>query len=184
MPFGFFKKRKKEQEAEKLHYDPTNLHVRDLRKGFVIDYDFKSWEVTAEYEYDWGNEYFSYEYKLVSADDSLFVYVEEDDELTIIVSRKIPFGRLDDEVEEAIKKKGKPPKKITYEGITFYRNSESVGFFKEIGTSGMSEEFINWEYTDETGKFILNIEQWDDDVFAAALGEQVSENAFSNILPS
>ena len=182
MPFGFFKKRKEENEKP-LHYDPSNIRIQDLRKGFVLDYDLKSWEVTAEYEYDWGNEYFTYEFKLVSTDQTIYLYVEEDDELVLSISQRIPFAKLDERVEDSLQQKGKPPREIIFEGRVYYRDSESAGFAKEVDDPGMSEEFMNWQYVDETGKYILNIEQWQDDEYEASVGQFVSANAFSNILP-
>ena len=183
MAFGFFKKKKKEEE-ERLHYDPTNIHIRDIRKNFILDYDLKTWEVVAEYEYDWGNEYFTYEYKLVCADDEVYLYIEEDDELYITLSRKINFGKLDESVEESIRDNGRPPKIIEYDGKTFYRESERPGYFKNIESKGESEEFVNWEYIDESEEWVLNIEQWDDDAFEAAIGKFTDASAFSNILPA
>ncbi|MBX2841135.1 MAG: DUF4178 domain-containing protein [Flammeovirgaceae bacterium] len=182
MPFGFFKKKKKEEELP--HYDPTNLHIRDLRKGFIVEYDLKTWEVDAEFEYDWGNEYFTYEYKLTCADDSIFLYIEEDDELVLTVSRKIPFGKLGEAVEDGINDKGKPPKEVIYDGKVFYRESQRPGFYKNVESKGESEEFVGWEYIDDSEKFVLNIEQWEDDVYEASLGQFVNERDFSNILPA
>jgi hypothetical protein len=103
MAFGFFKKKKKE---ELPHYDPTNIGVMDIRKGFVFDFNTQSWEVTEEFEYDWGNNDFTYEFKVVSANETYFLYVEKDDEIECIFSQKIPFAKLDgsyyDEEEETV----------------------------------------------------------------------------------
>ena len=182
MPFGFFKKKK---QLPQRHYDPTNITIRDLRKGFVLDYDMQTWEVVAEYEYDWGNETFSHEYKLKSASDAVFLSVEDEDELALSLSRKLNFSRLDESgaIEDAIHGKGKPPKSVDWEGRTYYRDSESKGYWKEVGAAGESEPFVSWDYYDESGQYILTIEQWDDDEFEAAVGQVAAESAFSNILP-
>ncbi len=180
MAFGFFKKKKKDEGP---HYDPLNIKVWDIRKGFLLDYDLKSWEVKEEFEYDWGNEYFTYEYKLEAADETIFLYIEIDDEVVLTVSKKIPWGRLDEEVEESILEKQKPPKSIEMDGKTYYREGERPGFFKNVLSDADSEEFISWEYIDESEKFVLNIEQWEDNVFEASLGKYVEEREFSNILP-
>ena len=55
---------KKKEKA----YDPLNIKVTDLKKGFVFDYDLKTWEVQEVYQYDWGNNFFSYEYKIDCGD--------------------------------------------------------------------------------------------------------------------
>ncbi|UZR94632.1 DUF4178 domain-containing protein [Chondrinema litorale] len=183
MAFGFFKKKKKEEE-NRLHYDPTNIHIRDIRKNFILDYDLKTWEVEAEYEYDWGNEYFTYEYKLVCADDAVYLYVEEDDDLYLTISRKISFGKLGEDVEDSLRDKGRPPKIINYDDKTFYRESERPGYFKNVESQGESEEFVNWEYVDESEEWVLNIEQWDEEAYEASIGKFVDASSFSNILPA
>ncbi len=181
MAFGFFKKKKKDS----LHYDPANIRLTDLRKGFVLDYDLKTWLVKEEYEYDWGNNYFSYEYKLLSSDDTLFLSVENDDELLCNLSKKINFALFDESIEKRIQKKGKPPKKITFKDKIYYRGDERPGFFRNVAITAHedSEEFLSWEYVDNSGKYTLTIEQWGEGEFEASLGIIIDETAFSNILP-
>ncbi len=179
--FNFFKKKKEEKEP---HFDPTDIKITDIRKGFVLDYDLKTWEVKEEYEYDWGDEYFTYEYKLVSdSSDILFLSIENDDILECIVSKKVSFGKLGNEVEDAIKKNERPPKEVILEGKVYYREEESPGYFKNIHEDKESYEFISWDYYDETEKFTLTIEQWGDDEFEASTGIVVAPSLFSNILP-
>ena len=60
--FNLFKKK---QEPT---YDVTDLKITDLDVGFIFDYDLKSWVVREKYEYDWGGNNFSHEYKVDSGD--------------------------------------------------------------------------------------------------------------------
>ncbi len=179
MPFGFFKKKKKEE----LHYDPTNIRVTDVRKGFLLDYDFKTWEVVEEYEYDWGKNFFTHEFKLVCQDDSCFLSVVEGDELELYIVKKINIARLGATVEESIAKLKKPPRTLDYEGVTYLRSSEGPGHFRNIDDTEWYE-FIAWDYYDETEEKVLTIEQWDEEEFEASAGIWVEEHAFSNILPA
>ncbi|GAA4822267.1 DUF4178 domain-containing protein [Algivirga pacifica] len=178
MPFGFFKKKKEEEP----HYDPTDIKVMDIRKGFILDYDLKTWEVTEEYEYDWGNDYFTYEFKLTCADDTLYLGVEEDDEVECTVTRKLSWGRMDEEVEQALVQRGKPPRQIIFDGKVYYRDEESEGYFRNIKDTRF-EPFISWDYYDDTERHYLSIEQWGKESFEAAVGVVEPESAFSNILP-
>ncbi len=180
MAFGFFKKKKKEEE---LHYDPTNIGVMDIRKGWVFEYDLKTWEVTEEYEYDWGNNYFTYEFKCVSSKDTVYLGVEKDDEISCYIMRKINFGKLDEEVEQSIVNKGTAPRLVTLDGTAFFKESERPGYFRSIDSENW-DEFIVWEYLDETGKLALSIEQWGDTAFESAVGIVEPERAISNILPA
>lgn len=181
MPFGFFKK-KKDKEDE-LHYDPTSIQVTDLRKGWIVEYDGKTWEVEEEYEYDWGDNYFSYEFKLVCETDTIYLSVEEDDEVDLQVTQKLNFGKLDEEVEEKIRKKGRPPKQIEFNGTTFFRESERPGYFRNVHEDRDWIEFIAWEYYDDSEKFALNIEQYGENEFEASFGIVAETHQFSNILP-
>lgn len=177
--FDFFKKK------EEREYDPTNVRVTHLRENFMLDYDMKTWQVKEMYEYDWGENYFSWEYKLDSGDDIVFLSVEEDDELELVVSRKIKLGLIDEDVEEAILDTGKPPKRVTYKGTQFIRENESPGFFRNAQEHwDNATEFICWNYYDESEKLNLCIERWGEEEFEAAVGVVVEEFQFSNILPA
>lgn len=180
MKFNFFKKKK---EAEH-NYDPLNVKVTDLRKGFILEYDMKEWEVTEEYTYDWGDNYFSKEYKISSGADILFLSVDEDDMLELSLQRKIKLSSIDDDIEGAIIKNKIPPKKIIYKGVDYYRDTESPGYFKEEGSEKDWLEFISWSYYNEEEDRILSIEQWDEREFEASHGKVIKEYEISNITPA
>ncbi|NME71576.1 DUF4178 domain-containing protein [Flammeovirga aprica] len=181
MPFGFFKKKKKEES----HYDPTNIGIVDLRKGYVLDFDLQTWEVTEMYEYDWGDNDFSYEFKLESPSDTVFLSVDIDDIVTGTVSRKIVWGRLPEEVEDGILQKGKPPKQITFEGVTYYRDSRSIGYWRNTEETDRKDsmEYMCWEYYDDTEKKVLTLERFGEEEFEASRGIVYPPDAFSNVLP-
>lgn len=179
--FGFFKKKK---EEEKLHYDPTNITVRDIRIGWFLEYDDVEWQVIEEFEYDWGNEHFSFEYLLADEkNNKIYLSLEQDDELVCKIFRKLRFSRLKeaDEIEDMVTTIGKPPRQLTVEGIPFYRETETPGYFRNTKQQ-KSVEFIVWEYVDDTEKQILNIEQWGDDEFEAAMGYIVPEYKFRHFV--
>ncbi len=175
--FNFLKKKKG------LHYDPTRLGVLDLRKGWILDYDLKTWKITEEYEYDWGDENFTYEFQLTStSDDVFYLHIDNDDEIICTLAKKINFALLDNNIERKIIKKGRPPKKIEFNDVIYYRDAERPGFFRNI-SSETSTEFISWDYYDEDEKKVLSLEQWGARDFEVSLGLILPETAFSNILP-
>ena len=176
MPFDFFKKKKK------LEYDPTRIAILDVRKGWVFDYDLQTWEAVEEYEYDWGDDNFTHEFKIVSGQSTFFLHIENDDEVFCTVTKKLNFAVLDYEIERKIERKGRPPKKIKLDNITYYREAERPGLFRNI-ESELWSEFISWDYYDEDEKRTLAIEQWGEHEFEASVGIVVPENAFTNILP-
>ncbi|OHX66083.1 DUF4178 domain-containing protein [Flammeovirga pacifica] len=184
MPFGFFKKKNKEDEEPS--YDPTNITIRDLRLGYIFDFEMKTFEVTGEYEYDWGDNDRSYEYKIESATDTFFLQVDDEDELTGTVNQSILWGKLPENVEEDILKKGKPPKSISFNGKEFFRDEKSVGYWRDVHSmsSDESTEYMCWDYYDESEKFVLCIEQHGDEAFNASLGIVEPARKFTNILPN
>ena len=178
MKFNFFKKKKKPE------YDPLDVKVTDLRKGFIFEYDLKTWEVLEEYTYDWGDNYFSKEYKISSGSDVMFLSVEEDDVVELSLQKKIKLSSVNDDIEAEIIRNKIPPKKITYRGVDYYRDSESPGYFKVEESDKDWIEMISWDYYNEEEDRVLTIEQWGDREFEASYGKVIKEFEISNIMPS
>lgn len=182
--FGFGKKKKEEES-----YNPLDLKVTDLKEGFLFDFDMESWIVKEAYEYEWGNNFYSKEYKVDNGTQKMFLSVSEEDELEIVMSEKIKVSRIDEDVVDEIKDRERPPKTIHYKGQKFYRESAEEGYFREL-KEGVDREsadwdrLISWEYYDEEEESVLTIEQWGDDEFEASLGVCVKEFQISNIIPS
>ena len=176
--FGIFKKKKGPD------YDPSNVKITDLRRGFILDYDLKTWEVKEEYEYDWGDNYFTREFKLDSGDDIIYLHMDENDELSLSVTRKVKIRSVDEDLPEHIIKHQEAPKKIHYDGRDFFLDKETPGYFSGDPENDDSWiELISWEYYDNNEEYILAVEQWGDKEFAAAFGRVVKAFEFSNIIP-
>jgi hypothetical protein len=179
---GFLDIFKKKNQEEQIHYDPTNIKIIDIRKGWLFDYEGKTWEVVEEFEYDWGDNIFTYEYKIQSGADTAYMFIEESEKVYCTFTNKIKFAKLGEEVEQHLLDYQKPPSQITYEGITFYRERESPGYFRSLEDED-SIEVILWEYFDDSETKILLIHQWDEGDFEASVGIVEEENVISNILP-
>lgn len=177
--FDIFKKK------EKAKPDFLNLNVKQLEQGFMFDYDMETWTVDDVYIYDWGNEYFSVEYKINNARDSYFMSVDEDDALEIAITQKVKIRSIDENLPEYIKTNNQPPGKIVYKGITLLLDGEKPGYFKPLQSPDSAwEEFISWDYYDAQNTHTLSIEQWDENSFEATFGKLVSEYSITNILPN
>jgi len=174
--FDFLKKK------EERHYDPTNITVRDLGKGYILDYGIDTWTVTAMYEYDWGDNHFTREFIIKNGSEEKFLHIEDDGGLIVTVSEKVKYRKLGETVCNYIESNQKPPKKITFEGVTYYLDEKSPGFSKEIDAEKW-DELISYNYLDEEEEKILSIEQYDDDEFEVSKGIIVDELSISNILP-
>lgn len=177
--FNWFKKKKKEEY--KPNFDPSDLSVSKLKKGAFLDYNLETWQVTAQYEYDWGNEYFTDEFQLKNIDQVYYLYLQEDDELQCQWLQKINPRQIDPQLTQHIKTHDVPPSEILYEGTRYFRGRESVGYFRNIENDNW-EEFIVWVYYDEKDEKVMHIERWDEDEFEATVGIILKEYEFSNII--
>ena len=165
-------------------YNVTNIKVTDLDKNFVFDYDLSSWLITAMYEYDWGDNFFTREFKIESDKETAFLNIEEDDELQISISKKVKIRHIDNDLPEYIIKNECPPNKLEYKGKTFFLEGENPGYFNDTDYKNESWiEFISWDYTSEDEKYVLSIEQWGENKFEATYGKFIKEYEISNIYP-
>ncbi len=178
--FDFFRDKKESED----HKPSDQLTVSDLKKGYIIDYFMKSWEVKACYEYDWGNNFFSKEFKLDAGDEVIYLSVEEDDEITLAVSRGVPLMSIDKNLKYNIIDRDEPGiREIVYKGKVFYYNESSQGIQRDLDYYNEPHKFVAWEYTDEEEKEFIYISRWGEEEIEAAHGEYVENYEFSNILP-
>ncbi len=178
---GLFDKFKKKKEP---NYDPSNIKVTDLAQGFVFEYNMSTWEVKNEYEYDWGDNFFSKEYKITNGEETLFLAVEDDDELSITLSKKIKLRKIDTDIADSIIKFSEAPREIIYEGTKYFLEKESPGYFRDLSKDANDwDEFISWDYYDDSEELYICVEQWDEKEFEASAGSSIKDYEISNILP-
>jgi hypothetical protein len=176
---GFFD-RFKDQKDE---FDPLkDLELSKLKVGYFLDYDLKTWEVTAYNRYDFGDGYFSDEWELTSGREKWYLECYEDDEIEWALCKKIPIGMIEGDVRNQIIENEDPPSEVNCKGKTYYLDESGSAYLQE-GGSGEKKGFIFWDFIDEEDENFLTIEQWDETEFEAAMGHYVKEFQFSNILP-
>jgi hypothetical protein len=176
--FNFFKKKETER-----HFDPTNITVKDLGKGYIFEYKTENWTVNAVFEYDWGGNYFTREFTIQNGEIIKYLHLEDDGGLTVTLSDKIKIRKLGEEVTDFIYEKQKPPKKIIFEGIKYFLDEKAPGFTKEIDQETWAE-LVSYDYIDEDEENVLSIEQYSDESFEASVGQFITESSIYNILPN
>lgn len=179
---GIFDLFKKKEKAPR--YDVTNLKVTDLDQGFIFDYNMKSWQVKEVYQYDWGKNNFSREYKIDSGDEIMFLEVEAGSELSLNVMKSIKIRKLGNDIIDKTIKKERPPKKLKLDDIDYYLDSDCAGYFNDI-TKGTDEweDLISWTYYDDNDH-VINITQWGEREFEATAGKLIKAFEISNIIPA
>ena len=178
--FNWFKKKENTGQTQPS-YDPNNIPLNKLRKGSFLDYDLKTWEVKAVYEYDWGNDYFADEFQLEQGREIYFLYVEEDGEFYCTLNKRINPHELPEDVLDTTIEKGSPPMRIQFQEEIYYRQSENMGYNRSSEQTEWSE-LISWSYANKAEDKLMTLEQWGDQDFQASVGFKVRDIEFSNII--
>ena len=169
----------KKQEDE---FDPLkDLELSKLRIGYYLDFDLKTWEVTAQCQYDYGDGYVTDEWELTTGREKWYLERAEDDEVEWTFSKKLPIGAIEGDVRQHIIDNEDPPEQIVCKGKTYYLDESGTGKMRKKGAG--VKEFIYWDFIDEKDEHFLTIEQWGETEFEAADGYYVEEYQFTNILP-
>lgn len=167
--------------------DYGNMTVHNLEVGCVLEYDMRIFEVKEAYEYDWGDNCFSKEYKISDGTETLFFSVEEDNELELSMFETVKIRKIQEDLPEFIKGNKKPPNSIEYKGVKYILDEEAPGYFRDCRYPREKEdswtEFVCWDYYDDDEKKMLSLEQWGDESFEASTGIVIKEFEISNILP-
>jgi hypothetical protein len=169
---------KKESEIDPL----ADLVLEKLRVGFFVDYDMKTWKVSAYNRYDFGEGYGAEEWELTSGNDRCYLERSEDDEVEWGLAEKVPIGAVDGDVRRHIIDHDDPPDRVTCRGETYYLDESGSGHLI-AGGSGEKQGFVYWDFLHEDGERFLTIEQWGETELEASLGTEVEEYQFSSILP-
>ncbi len=173
----FFKKDEKEE------FDPlADLELSKLKVGFFLDYDMKTWEVTAWNKYDLDGDIVN-EWELTSGREKWYLERAEDDDVEWTFSKKVPFGMLGSGVRQHIIDNEDPPEEITLKDTTYYLDESGPGQLYANGR-GVPKPFVYWTFIDENDEKFVTIEQWGEEEFEAAAGTYVEEYQFTNILPA
>ncbi|NBC82274.1 MAG: DUF4178 domain-containing protein [Bacteroidetes bacterium] len=170
-------------KKEEDQIDVTNLSLRDLRKGYIIDYFMQSWEVKEAYQYDWGNNFFSKEYLITNGKEKKYLHVEDDGELILSLTEDANILSIDKSLKSDIIAHDKPSSTINYKGKIFYMDEESQGYFRDMDNDYWSE-FVSWDFVDEEKKELIGLTRWGESEIEASVGIFVEEYEFSNIVPA
>ena len=175
-------RREKEPEVDPL----VDYTLDKMMTGFFVDYDLRTWEVTAitAYNYD-GQE--TEEWQLSSGDQVRFLErAAEDGKVEWTLTRRISLRAVDGDVAGTVLDEGEPPEQVWFEEAEYSAVESGSGTMVEtMGGQGATEsrEFVSWSYESEGGR-VLHVVQSGDRDFSAYEGEYVEEYQFTNILPA
>ncbi|MDP6625217.1 MAG: DUF4178 domain-containing protein [Nitrospinota bacterium] len=170
---------KKEEEIDPL----KDLVLSNLKTGYLVDYDMKTWSVTAHNKCEWSEGMYSDEWELSSGEEVLYLEREDDDEVMWTLTKKISIAEVGKGIPAYVKEHEDPPEEITCREKKYHLEDSCGGRFHKDGKDSY-DEFIAWDYEDESEEYVLTIEQWSETSFEAAYGKYVEEYQFTNILPA
>lgn len=148
-------------KEDKPQVEKRNLF--NIKVGDIVTYDLEDYSVIGILEYD--DEGWTWTcYYLESADNKIWLSVEQDDDVEVGIFKKIRLP-LD----------GKPKKELEYNGTMFYLEEKSdARIIRSEGQVGAKVgHWLNyWEYSDEEEEQYLSLEEWDGDL-EASLGRYI-----------
>ena len=164
----------KESGDIKIEHD-----MDDIQKGYILDYDMRSWEVKDVAVYTWENGVKDYEYTLNDGKDELFLnYESADQKLSIYWEGKIneiwPTGK-------GLMRKGKDmiDEEVKYKGDTYYFLGEGAA---KVKNSREQYYLQNWLFENASETQLLSFNLYDDRSMDAYIGMKIPSHAISNIL--
>ncbi len=185
---SLFKRAKKMFEggsSEEKAADPlADVRLDKLDVGYLVDYDYKTWQVTDHVRYDYEG-FLTDEWKHESEDDTCFLELEDDDAQQWAIWRKLSIAQVEHAGEESmgryLERQKEPPATVRFEGEAY--ELEETGPAVRIERDGDRQRLTYWSYTGGVGA-LLAIERYGEATFEAAQGRAVEPYEFDNILPS
>lgn len=174
---GLFNKPPDEPTLDPLY----DLVLPKLRVGYLVDYDLKTWQVTAHNTYDFDGQGVD-EWELSFDRELRYLERAQDDEEVWTLATKIPVGRLGDAVRDKLYAQEEPPGELEYQGRSYYLFEDAAGYFREGGV-GERQPMLTWNYSDADHENFLTVEQWGEREIEASVSVRVHSYQFTNILP-
>ena len=150
-----------------------------LREGYLLDYDMRTWEVTQHTAYDdprWPAD----EWTLETGDDLLFLEYEYDDGDVFLLYERIEMTDVTAEGEplRAVVRDEEPPATLAYEDTEYTLIEEGTG-------TRMIDDRTNdlhyWDYASDDD--VLGLERYGSGDWSVYVGREVEPYEFDNILP-
>jgi hypothetical protein len=172
-----------------IEFDPAHLGVENLKAGYLVDYDMKTWTVNQENQYDFQDSLTEKEFR-VSAESSqpevIHVQVRSENGFAIVwVGKLTNIHKIDVELQSYILRQRQAPSVIPYKNLKMFRESARIGTVFCINNQEVAPKKVQrWEFLDETRSIFLRIEWLNEKEFQCFEGKVVPRQAFSDILPN
>ncbi len=172
--FGIRKAKKGSEDTQ------VDFGISDLQKGYILDYDFRSWEVEDVVVYTWDNGVKDYEYNIYDGKEKQYLNYE-----TIGEHVSIYWEGNMNEIWADARKKIRKNEDITenefeYKGNTYYFSGEGSA---KVKSSKETYHMQNWLFQNDTDETLISFNKYEDNSMEAYIGKRIKNNEISNILP-
>ncbi|GAB4191797.1 MAG: hypothetical protein OHK0057_11330 [Thermoflexibacter sp.] len=165
-------------------FDPMRPSIESLKMNYLVDYNFKTWHVVGETQYDWSNNVSDREFKLVNGTDILHLTVRREGMYVHChIGSLVNLYSIDTNLDNYISQYQNPPNTITQGDFTFFRENRLEGYAFDKASATPPLRVIAWDFYDANRRFRLRIEQTGRSQFKAVLSQTANEIDFTDILP-
>jgi hypothetical protein len=162
--------------------DPVRLSLNDVRKGFLLQYDLKTWEVAFETQYDWAGQASERQLQLVSEDgQDLLLYLQADLAITTpwLESKLDAYQMKGGQFH--IQKDGDEIVRIDFSGNSYLLASKSQGRLFVGSADGQQAQ--QWMYLSADRQHSLRLVKPEQGPMSTFMGAKAHSHQFSNLLP-
>lgn len=177
----FSKKEKYEPKGKPLDFDPLNVQIRDLRPGFFVDYNFKTFEITGGFEFSL-KEYSFKALKFDAADQILWILIENG--MDTFIMEQHSLAEIDPGMQDMMSNFAKAPSGVTFKGNTFSLVNQGDGKFRDLSKNAMDWNRLTcWKFQGGEGNSRVYALQKGQGTFEAISAVSIPSGELSNFLP-
>lgn len=164
--------------------DPKVDHkVADLEEGYIFEYNLETWMVDKEWNYDWGDGFYSKEWEITTGSKRLYLFYDDNDGVEISVSKEINILQELNYVREEIINKDFPSQSFAFENQNWKLVEESPGLMNQKGKENVIE-LVCWTFKNSNQTEFISFNRTGEKNIQGFKGKYLKEFEFSNILPS
>lgn len=158
----------------------VDFEVADLKTGFILDYDFKSWEVKDVVIYTWDNGVKDYEYNIFDGREMKFLSYETVGNAISIFWKENLNDVWPDARGRIRNNQDITNSEFVYKGNKYYFSGEGTARVKSA-----TEIFTmqNWLFENDSDDSLISFNKYEDNSMEVYVGKKLKTHEISNILP-
>ncbi|MCP4521327.1 MAG: TM2 domain-containing protein [Cytophagales bacterium] len=167
-----------------IPYNPASLSIDNLQKGFLVDFQARTWEVERYWQQDWNNGKSDRFYMLLYKHEQVFITSLYEGFLnSYFCSRFVNIHIIDPQLENMIYSNQPLKNVINYGGDNYYKETKLEGILFDLTKEDNPLEIRQWDYYTENRRQSISITQGEDGSITVYAGYKVNITDFTDILP-